>query len=121
MSHPSLPSMRLVIFTTYPSIVADGLIEAFKELHQQVLLLVTAPPRLSKGPNAHATHRNSAAFPRHKLDILMASRKGQLPAMLKGLVPDLIFTTGFPWLFPPDLLAVPRLGCVNAHPSLLPK
>src|SRR6266699_1441582 len=97
MSHPSVPSMRLVLFTTYPSIVADGLIEAFKELDQQVLLLVTAPPRHSKGPNAHATSRNSAAFPHHNLDILMASSKRQLPAMLKGLAPDLIFTAGFPW------------------------
>ncbi len=121
MSHPSLPSMRLVIFAMYPSTVADALIEAFEKLGQQVLLLVTAPPIHGKGSSAHASHHSSAAFPRRKFNILIASRKDQLPAMLKGLAPDLIFTVGFPWRFPPELLAVPRLGCVNVHTSLLPK
>ena len=28
---------------------------------------------------------------------------------------------GFPWKIPPDALAVPRLGWLNGHPSLLPR
>ena len=28
---------------------------------------------------------------------------------------------GFPWRIPPDALAVPRLGWLNGHPSLLPR
>src|SRR2546421_12249620 len=45
----------------------------------------------------------------------------QLPAILSGLAPDLIFTASFPFRFSPELLELPRLGCVNAHFSLLPK
>lgn len=34
--------------------------------------------------------------------------------------PDVICAACFPRLVPPDLLAIPRLGAVNVHPSLLP-
>jgi len=34
--------------------------------------------------------------------------------------PDLICVAGFPLIFPPPLLNLPRYGCLNLHPSLLP-
>lgn len=34
--------------------------------------------------------------------------------------PDLIVVSCFPWRLPPEILGLPRLGCVNVHPSLLP-
>lgn len=34
--------------------------------------------------------------------------------------PDLVAVACFPWLLRPDVLAIPRLGGVNLHPSLLP-
>jgi methionyl-tRNA formyltransferase len=34
--------------------------------------------------------------------------------------PDLVICMGFPWKVPPDALAVPCLGWLNGHPSLLP-
>ncbi len=39
----------------------------------------------------------------------------------KALEPDLILCAGWPGIFGADLLALPRLGCVNFHPSLLPR
>lgn len=41
-------------------------------------------------------------------------------ALLGKLQPDLIVVACFPCLFPPQLLALPRYGCLNLHPSLLP-
>ena len=35
--------------------------------------------------------------------------------------PDFVLCLGFPWRLTPEALAVPRLGCVNSHPSLLPR
>jgi methionyl-tRNA formyltransferase len=40
--------------------------------------------------------------------------------ILAGLQPDLICVVCFPYIFPPTLLQLPRDGCVNLHPSLLP-
>jgi len=40
--------------------------------------------------------------------------------LLRRLSPDLLVTMHFPVIFKKELLQVPRLGCVNMHPSRLP-
>ncbi|MBN1856038.1 MAG: methionyl-tRNA formyltransferase [Dehalococcoidia bacterium] len=42
-------------------------------------------------------------------------------ALLAGLRPDVVVVAAFSYLLPPDVLATPRLGCLNVHPSLLPR
>lgn len=42
-------------------------------------------------------------------------------ATLAGLEPDLICVSCFSQRFPMTLLELPRLGCLNLHPSLLPE
>lgn len=37
-----------------------------------------------------------------------------------ALAPDLIVVACFPWRIPRAILALPRVGCLNVHPSLLP-
>ena len=118
MSQPSLPSLRLIFFTMQPPMLANALIEAFETLGQQVLLVVTASGDKSQPARAYQSHLANA---HRKVDLLISSHVDQLAAMLSGLAPDLIFVSGFPYRFPPSLLALPRLGCVNAHASLLPK
>ncbi len=39
---------------------------------------------------------------------------------LAALRPDLVVVAAFAYLLPPDVLGVPRCGCLNVHPSLLP-
>jgi methionyl-tRNA formyltransferase len=40
---------------------------------------------------------------------------------LEGLRPDVIVVAAFGQILPPAVLEIPPLGCVNVHPSLLPK
>jgi methionyl-tRNA formyltransferase len=47
-------------------------------------------------------------------------RRAELDA-LEALSPDLILTVAFGKIFRPRLLSLPRLGCYNLHPSLLPR
>ncbi|MCB0208272.1 MAG: methionyl-tRNA formyltransferase [Anaerolineae bacterium] len=42
-------------------------------------------------------------------------------ALLTSLTPDLIVVACFPHIFPSALLKLPRYGCLNLHPSLLPR
>ena len=56
-----------------------------------------------------------------ELDILMPARRGSIAPLLASVRPDLVVCMGFPWKVPPDALAVPRLGWLNGHPSLLPR
>lgn len=48
-------------------------------------------------------------------------RDGEALRVLKSLAPDLAVVVAFGRVLPPELLAVPKLGCVNVHASLLPK
>src|SRR4030042_1032602 len=40
---------------------------------------------------------------------------------LAALAPDLIVVDAFGLLLPPEVLNIPKLGCLNVHPSLLPR
>jgi methionyl-tRNA formyltransferase len=42
-------------------------------------------------------------------------------AVLSELKPDMICVSCFPRRLPPVILNLPRLGCLNVHPSLLPR
>ena len=42
-------------------------------------------------------------------------------AALAALQADVICVSCFPHLLPPAILQLPRLGCLNVHPSLLPR
>ena len=52
--------------------------------------------------------------------LVFPATRGQLTDLLRRLEPDLVVCFAFPWLIPPQALAVPPLGWVNCHPSLLP-
>jgi len=118
MSSTLLPPLKLIFFSTqFPEIV-NAIVETLESLGQQVLLIVTSPGTRTR-PNE--LYKSIVASVRRDLDVLVTSKMDRLPAMLRGLEPDVIFTAGFPWKLPPTLLALPRLGCINAHPSLLPR
>jgi methionyl-tRNA formyltransferase len=55
-----------------------------------------------------------------ELDVLLPARRSTIAPLLTSVEPDLVVCMGFPWKIPPDALAVPRLGWLNGHPSLLP-
>ncbi len=56
-----------------------------------------------------------------ELDVLLPAQRSSLALLLASVRPDLVVCTGFPWKIPPDALAVPPLGWLNGHPSLLPR
>lgn len=56
-----------------------------------------------------------------ELDVVVPSSRARLGPLLRALEPDLALSAGFPWKLPAEVLAVPPLGVVNSHPSLLPR
>jgi methionyl-tRNA formyltransferase len=55
------------------------------------------------------------------MDLLLPASPRTLPALLSAYRPDILLVFGFNWRLPPDVLAVPKLGVLNMHPSALPK
>lgn len=48
-------------------------------------------------------------------------RTPDIEATLRGLEPDIAVVVAYGKILPPNILAVPRLGCVNIHASILPE
>lgn len=55
------------------------------------------------------------------VDVVMPARRSSIAPLLEPLRPDIVVCMGFPWKIPAEALAVPPLGWLNGHPSLLPK
>jgi methionyl-tRNA formyltransferase len=55
------------------------------------------------------------------MDLLLPASPRTLPALLSAYQPDILLVFGFNWRLPADVLAVPKLGVLNVHPSALPK
>jgi methionyl-tRNA formyltransferase len=58
----------------------------------------------------------------HAIPVEYVSRLNDAPTLdrLSAYRPDVILVACFPYVFPSALLQLPRLGCLNLHPSLLP-
>lgn len=102
-------SWRVVIVTRiFP--VAAGFHAAVREAgHEPVALL---------------TLRGSENLPVDRLpddlDVLIPAKRSSIAPLLASVRPDLVVCMGFPWKVPAEALAVPTLGWLNGHPSILP-
>jgi methionyl-tRNA formyltransferase len=56
-----------------------------------------------------------------ELDVLLPAGRSTIAPLLASVDPDLVVCMGFPWKIPAEALAVPTLGWLNGHPSLLPR
>lgn len=62
----------------------------------------------------------------HQLPLLQpskldADKPDNVLDQIQNLTPDLIVVAAYGAIFPPELLRIPKLGCVNLHASLLPR
>jgi methionyl-tRNA formyltransferase len=55
------------------------------------------------------------------IDTVVVGSKERVAPLLRSYEPDLALCSGFGWKLDAEALAVPRLGIVNGHPSLLPR
>jgi methionyl-tRNA formyltransferase len=55
------------------------------------------------------------------MDLLLPGTGRGVARALAGYRPDLVVAFGFNWRLPPEVLALPRFGVLNVHPSALPR
>jgi methionyl-tRNA formyltransferase len=111
-------SWRVVLVTRIPP-VALGMHAVVKAAgHEPVALLTVRDPSRRYGPFDLSDLLDQAPA---ELDVLLPASRASLAAVLAAARPDLVVCTGFPWKITPEALAVPRLGWINGHPSLLPR
>jgi methionyl-tRNA formyltransferase len=112
-------SWRVVIVTRIPPVL-EGFDAVVRDAgHEPVAYLTMRNVDGRYGPPAQTSDLVMAAGP--DLDVLLPARRSSIAPLLASARPDLVVCMGFPWRIPPDALAVPRLGWLNGHPSLLPR
>ncbi len=119
MSPAPRPSWRVALVTRVLP-VALGFDAVLREAgHEPVALLTVRSSPRRYGPMGDVGGLVAGAP--EGLDVLLPSRRDRIAPLLEAVRPDLVVCLGFPWKIPPDALAVPPLGWINAHPSLLPR
>ena len=113
--------MRLV-FMGSPQFAVPPL-EHLLENNYQVAAVYTQPDRpAGRGRGLLASPVKQVAQARGLTMVQPASLKAAgVVAQLEGFKPDVIVVAAFGQILPKSVLALPRLGCLNIHPSLLPR
>jgi methionyl-tRNA formyltransferase len=109
--------MRIVLVTEV-AVVSERMTALLRELgHEPVALLCTREDAERRGGMFESLVRDAP----EGLDVVIPASRAAIAPLLRVYEPDIFLCNGFPWKIPPDALAVPRLGAVNGHPSLLPR
>jgi methionyl-tRNA formyltransferase len=110
--------VRAVIFSTVlPAIV--GLDAAARSVGLEPVAVIT--PRAARNAEAEARRDAILTSSPGELDVCFAADKSSLERLTRAYEPEIGLCTGYPWRLPPEVLAIPRLGVVNTHPSRLPQ
>ena len=104
--------------------LACPLLEAILAMGRDELVAVVTQPDRAAGRGLQCT--SCALKPlaeSHGLPVLTPERASDLAcvAEVAALAPDVVVVASYGQFLKPNLLAVPTLGTVNVHPSLLPK
>ena len=110
---------RVVIVTRIPPVVLGYLAAVEEAGHEPVAVLSLRDRTRQYGPMGGIDQHLDLVPP--ELEVLLPARRSSIAPMLASVRPDIVVCTGFPWKIPADALAVPSLGWLNGHPSLLPR
>ncbi len=114
-------SLRVVFFGT-PAFAVPTL-EALIQSRHQVVAVVSQPDR-PKGRGHHLQPTPTKALAQlHGIPALQPAKIREEPFLqaIRDLRPDLGVVIAFGRILPDSLLAIPRLGMINVHASLLPR
>ena len=113
--------MRLVFMGT-PEFSVPSLERLIASQHQ-VVAVYTQPDRpAGRGRNLVSSPVKTAAA-RHGLQVVQPPtlKSAEAVAQLADFRPDVVVVAAFGQILPQSVLEIPPYGCVNVHPSLLPK
>jgi len=107
-----------IIFTGTPQFACPSL-EALNQ-HHQILAVITEPNRpQGRGQKISPTPVKELAL---KLGLPILEKPiNQLIFDIQNLQPDVLVVVAYGEIIPPEILAIPRFGAINIHPSLLPQ
>lgn len=111
------PSIVFFGTTDFAAAVMQTLIEE----NYPVIAAVTQPDRPVGRKKVIVRTPVAALADQHDIAVLQPEKLSKEADSVLSLEPDLIVTCAYGQFIPSVILNAPKLGCVNVHPSLLPK
>jgi len=111
-----------IVFMGTPDFALESL-RALDEAGERIAAVVTAPDKAKgRGRRASVPPVKQYALSRG-FEVLQPVRLGEEPfrSRIRQLAPDLIAVAAYGKILGREILELPRIGCFNAHASLLPK
>lgn len=111
-----------IVFAGTPEFAAKSLAALLASSHQVVAVL-TQPDRPAGRGRALQPSPVKVLAQQHDIPVLQPENlKGeQIRAELAALAADVMVVVAYGLIIPRDVLALPRLGCINVHGSILPR
>lgn len=97
--------------------ILEGLLKA----KYKPILAITAPDKPFGRERTITPPPVKVLAEKYKLLILQPEKILNSESEIKNLNPDLIIVADYGQLLPKEILEIPKYGCLNIHPSLLPK
>lgn len=111
-----------IIFAGTPEFAAIALNILLSESHQIISVLTQPDRRAGRGLKYAASPVKQLALQHHLNLAQPASLKDEYELeQIKNLNADVMVVAAYGLLLPVALLSIPRYGCINIHPSLLPR
>ncbi len=113
--------MKIVFFGTPQFSVST--LKALQNSGHEILAVVTQPDRQSGRGRRLATCAVKIEAEKIGLKVIqpLRARDTEFLGELKKLDPDLIVVVAYGQILPPEIIHLPKAGCVNIHASLLPE
>lgn len=115
--------MLKILFMGTPDFARDSL-KAIYEKGHDILAVMTVPDK-PKGRGMKLIPSEVKEYALEKgLQVIQPNRlreNTEIIEMIKEMNPDVICVVAYGRILPKDILDIPKYGCINVHPSLLPK
>ncbi len=109
-----------IVFLGTPNF-ARGILESLIINHYNVVGVISQPDKpIGRKHEIKPTPVKELAL-EHDIPVFQPVKLKEESDVVLNLNPDLIITCAYGQIVPDDILASPKLGCINIHPSLLPK
>ncbi len=118
-----MPRPLRIIFAGTPEFAAT-ILEGLLRAHQQTLIAVYTQPdrRAGRGLKYRPSPVKALALT-HNIPVYQPEtlRDAQVQVQFAKQAADVLVVAAYGLLLPKPILEAPRLGCINVHPSLLPR
>ena len=111
-----------IIFAGTPDFAKDHLEIVLGSRHEIICVLTQPDRRSGRGKKLQFSPVKKIALEK-EITLLQPETLKDTKAVtrLAELEPDLILVVAYGLIVPPNILEIPKLGCINVHASLLPK